>query len=133
MEHLRHYVDKALVQKTAECWGFIYCIVSLVFAIFISIFWLYTESVLRLVGQDPNISKQAALYMKYQSPGLLACWFLQNILRFCQTQSIVTPLVIFSIVPLVINIGIAYVLVYIAGLGFIGASIAISISTWIAF
>ncbi|CAN6918367.1 unnamed protein product [Brassica oleracea] len=91
------------------------------------------ESVLRLVGQDPNISKQAALYMKYQSPGLLACWFLQNILRFCQTQSIVTPLVIFSIVPLVINIGIAYVLVYIAGLGFIGASIAISISTWIAF
>ncbi|RID79941.1 hypothetical protein BRARA_A02640 [Brassica rapa] len=109
------------------------CIVSLVFAIFISIFWFYTESVLRLVGQDPNISKQAALYMKYQAPGLLACGFLQNILRFCQTQSIVTPLVIFSIVPLVINIGIAYVLVYIAGLGFIGASIATSISTWIAF
>ncbi|KAJ4887203.1 MATE efflux family protein ALF5 [Raphanus sativus] len=95
------------------------CIVSLVFTIFISIFWFFTESVLRLVGQDPNISKQAALYMKYQAPGLLACGFLQNILRFCQTQSIVTPLVIFSIVPLVINIGVSYVLVYFAGLGFI--------------
>lgn len=109
------------------------CIVSLVFTIFISIFWFFTESVLRLVGQDPNISKQAALYMKYQAPGLLACGFLQNILRFCQTQSIVTPLVIFSIVPLVINIGVSYVLVYFAGLGFIGASIATSISMWIAF
>ncbi|KAL0718888.1 hypothetical protein Bca4012_068211 [Brassica carinata] len=109
------------------------CIVSLVFTIFISIFWFFTESVLRLVGQDPNISKQAALYMKYQAPGLLACGFLQNILRFCQTQSIVTPLVIFSLFPLVINIGIAYVLVYTAGLGFIGASIATSISVWIAF
>ncbi|VVA98563.1 unnamed protein product [Arabis nemorensis] len=70
--------------------------------------------------------------MKYQAPGLLAFGFLQKILSFCQTQSIITPLVIFSFVPLVINIGLAYVLVYVAGLGFIGAPIATSISMWIA-
>ncbi|KAL1224831.1 Protein DETOXIFICATION 19 [Cardamine amara subsp. amara] len=109
------------------------CIVSLVFTIFITIFWFFTESVLRLVRQDPSISKQAALYIKYQAPGLLAYGFLQNILRFCQTQSIIIPLVIFSFVPLVINIGTAYVLVHLAGLGFIGAPIATSISLWIAF
>ncbi|CAA7012955.1 unnamed protein product [Microthlaspi erraticum] len=109
------------------------CIVSLVFTILISIFWFFTESVLGLMRQDPNISKQAALYMKYQAPGLLAYGFLQNILRFCQTQFIVTPLVIFSFVPLLINIGISYVLVYLSGLGFIGASLATSISLWIAF
>ncbi|KFK39651.1 hypothetical protein AALP_AA3G271600 [Arabis alpina] len=109
------------------------CLVSLVFTILITIFWFFTESVFGLLRQDPNISKQAALYMKYQAPGLLAYGFLQNILRFCQTQSIVTPLVIFSFVPLVINIGIAYVLVYVSGLGFIGAPIATSISLWIAF
>nr|VDC76778.1 unnamed protein product [Brassica rapa] len=109
------------------------CIVSLVFTILISIFWFFTEPVFGLIGQDPNISRQAALYMKYQAPGLLAYGFLQSIVRFCQTQSIVTPLVIFSFVPLVINIGIAYVLVYLAGLGFIGAPIATSISLWIAF
>ncbi|CDY65688.1 BnaC08g46710D [Brassica napus] len=105
------------------------CIVSLVFTIFISILWFFTESVFGLIRQDPNISKQAALYMKYQAPGLLAYGFLQNILRFCQTQSMITPLVVFSFVPLVINIGISYVL----GLGFIGAPIATSISLWIAF
>ncbi|KAL0718887.1 hypothetical protein Bca4012_068210 [Brassica carinata] len=109
------------------------CIVSLVFTILISIFWFFTEPVFGLIGQDPNISRQAALYMKYQTPGLLAYGFLQSIVRFCQTQSIVVPLVIFSFVPLVINIGIAYVLVYLAGLGFIGAPIATSISLWIAF
>ncbi|KFK39649.1 hypothetical protein AALP_AA3G271200 [Arabis alpina] len=109
------------------------CIVSLVFTILITIFWFFTESVFGLLRQDPDISKQAALYMKYQAPGLLAFGFLQNILRFCQTQSIITPLVIFSFVPLVINIGLAYVLVYVAGLGFIGAPIATSISMWIAF
>ncbi|XP_056844245.1 protein DETOXIFICATION 19-like isoform X2 [Raphanus sativus] len=109
------------------------CIVSLVFTILISIFWFFTEPVFGFIGQDSNISRQAALYIKYQIPGLLADGFLQNILRFCQTQSIVAPLVIFSFVPLVINIGIAYVLVYLAGLGFIGAPIATSISLWIAF
>ncbi|KAF3572113.1 hypothetical protein F2Q69_00058566 [Brassica cretica] len=109
------------------------CIVSLVFTIFISILWFFTESVFGLIRQDPNISKQAALYMKYHAPGLLAYGFLQNILRFCQTQSIITPLVVFSFVPLVINIGISYVLVYLSSLGFIGAPIATSISLWIAF
>ncbi|CAA7012954.1 unnamed protein product [Microthlaspi erraticum] len=109
------------------------CIVSLVFTILISIFWFFTESVLGLLGQDPDISKQAALYIKYQAPGLLAYGFLQNLLRFCQTQSIVTPLVIFSFVPFVFNIVMAYVLVDLAGLGFIGGPIATSISLWIAF
>ncbi|KAH0903818.1 LOW QUALITY PROTEIN: hypothetical protein HID58_043321 [Brassica napus] len=109
------------------------CIVSLVFTILISIFWFFTEPVFGLIGQDPNISRQAALYMKYQAPGLLAYGFLQSIVRFCQTQSVVAPLVIFSFVPLVVNIGISYVLVYIAGLGFIGSPIATSISLWIAF
>ncbi|CAN7029787.1 unnamed protein product [Brassica rapa subsp. trilocularis] len=46
------------------------CIVSLVFTIFISILWFFTESVFGLIRQDPNISKQAAIYMKYQAPGL---------------------------------------------------------------
>ncbi|WZZ08083.1 hypothetical protein YC2023_094004 [Brassica napus] len=94
------------------------CIVSLVFTIFISILWFFTESVFGLIRQDPNISKQAALYTKYQAPGLLAYAFLQNILRFCQTQSIVTPLLSSHLFPC---------------LGFIGAPIATSISLWIAF
>ncbi|KAG7578409.1 Multi antimicrobial extrusion protein [Arabidopsis thaliana x Arabidopsis arenosa] len=109
------------------------CIVSLVFSILTTILWFFTESIFGLLRQDPSISKQAALYMKYLAPGLFAYGFLQNILRFCQTQSIVTPLVVFSFVPLVINIGTTYALVNLAGLGFIGAPIATSISLWIAF
>ncbi|KAG7583089.1 Multi antimicrobial extrusion protein [Arabidopsis suecica] len=109
------------------------CIVSLVFSILTTILWFFTESIFGVLKQDPSISKQAALYMKYLAPGLFAYGFLQNILRFCQTQSIVTPLVVFSFVPLVINIGTTYALVHLAGLGFIGAPIATSISLWIAF
>lgn len=108
------------------------CIISFFFSIIISFIWFYTEPILILFNQDPNISKQAAVYMKYLIPGVFAYGFLQNILRFLQTQSIVMPLVLLSALPMVIHFGIAYALVHWTSLGFKGASLAASISLWIS-
>ncbi|KAK9265772.1 hypothetical protein L1049_003390 [Liquidambar formosana] len=108
------------------------CIISLFFSIIISILWFYSEHVLILLHQDPIISKTAALYMKYLIPGLFAYGFLQNSLRFLQTQSVVMPLVMCSLIPLAIHVGIAYVLVHCTALGFKGAALAASISLWIS-
>ncbi|XP_030511893.1 protein DETOXIFICATION 18-like [Rhodamnia argentea] len=108
------------------------CIVSLFFSILISLLWFFTEPVLILLQQDSQISKTAALYMKFLIPGIFAYGILQNILRFLQTQSIVLPLVILSVVPLVIHIGIAYALVHWTVLGFEGAPLAASISLWLS-
>lgn len=50
-----------------QCWD-IYLqssgIISFFFSFTISFFWLYPEPILILLHQDPNISKQAALYKK---------------------------------------------------------------------
>ncbi|XP_039170295.1 protein DETOXIFICATION 18, partial [Eucalyptus grandis] len=108
------------------------CIVSLFFSTLISIFWFYTEPVLILLHQDSQIAKTAALYMKFLIPGIFAYGILQNILRFLQTQSIVFPLVMLSVVPFVIHIGIAYALVHGTVLGFEGAPLAASISLWLS-
>ncbi|KAK6934243.1 Multi antimicrobial extrusion protein [Dillenia turbinata] len=108
------------------------CIISVFFFIIISIFWLYTEPILILLHQDADISRTAAVFIKYLIPGLFAFGLLQNILRFLQTQSVVMPLVVCSVVPLLIHIGIAYVLVYSAALGFKGAALAASITFWIS-
>ncbi|KAK3424364.1 hypothetical protein EUGRSUZ_F01152 [Eucalyptus grandis] len=108
------------------------CIVSFFFSTLISIFWFYTEPVLILLHQDSQIAKTAALYMKFMIPGIFAYGFLQNILRFLQTQSIVLPLVMLSVVPFVIHIGIAYALVHWTVLGFKGAPLAASISLWLS-
>ncbi|KAK8651869.1 hypothetical protein V6N13_141446 [Hibiscus sabdariffa] len=108
------------------------CIISFFFSLIISILWFYTEPILVLLHQDPEISKTAALYIKYLIPGLFAFGFLQNILRFLQTQSIVKPLVVFSIIPLGIHFGIVYSLVNKTSLGFKGAPMAASISIWIS-
>ncbi|OMO91034.1 Multi antimicrobial extrusion protein [Corchorus olitorius] len=109
------------------------CIISFLFSVIISILWFFTEPILVLLHQDPAISKTAALYMKYLIPGLFAYGFVQNILRFLQTQSIVLPLVLFSAIPLGIHFGIVYSLMNKTSLGYKGAPLAASISIWLSF
>ncbi|KAI8552534.1 hypothetical protein RHMOL_Rhmol06G0274500 [Rhododendron molle] len=108
------------------------CIISLFFSVLVSIFWFYSEPILILLGQDHQISKSAALYMRYLIPGLFAFGVLENLLRFLQTQSVVLPLVFCSVLPLIAHVGVAYVLVHWTPLGFKGAALAVSISLWIA-
>ncbi|XP_020554420.1 protein DETOXIFICATION 18 isoform X2 [Sesamum indicum] len=108
------------------------CIITIIFTIIISILWWYSDTVLTFLHQDPQIAKAAGLYLKYFIPGLLAYGFLQNILRFLQTQCIILPLVVCSLVPLALHIGIAYALVHWTGLGYGGAPLAASISLWIS-
>ncbi|CAN1770856.1 Protein DETOXIFICATION 19 [Linum perenne] len=109
------------------------CIISFLFSVVISVIWFYTEPILILLRQDPKISAMAALYMKYLIPGLFAYGFLQNIVRFLQTQSVVMPLVLLSGLPACIHVGVAYALVYCTPLGFIGAPLAASLSLWVSF
>ncbi|KAK7401810.1 hypothetical protein VNO78_13596 [Psophocarpus tetragonolobus] len=107
-------------------------IISLIFSIIISVIWLYTEPILVLLHQSHDIARTAALYMKFFIPGLFAYSFLQNILRFLQTQSVVMPLVVLSVLPMLVHIGIAYGLVHWSGLSFKGAPVAASISLWMS-
>lgn len=107
-------------------------ITSFVFSVIISILWFYSENVLVLLHQEPEIAKMAGLYLRYLIPGLFAFGFLQSILRFLQTQSVVIPLVICSLLPFLIHLGMAYALVYHTSLSFRGAALAASISLWVS-
>ncbi|KAK4487226.1 hypothetical protein RD792_006546 [Penstemon davidsonii] len=108
------------------------CIITIVFTILVSVLWWYSDIVLTLLHQDQQIAEAAGLYLKYLIPGLFAYGFLQNILRFLQTQSVVVPLVICSLVPLALHVGIAYALVHWTTLAYKGAPLAASISLWIS-
>ncbi|KAF5192057.1 Detoxification-like protein [Thalictrum thalictroides] len=73
-----------------------------------------------------------AVYMRHLIPGLFAYAILQCILRFLQTQTVVIPLVICAVVPLTIDFGLSYVLVYHTVLGFKGAALASAVCLWIS-
>ncbi|KAL6554232.1 Protein DETOXIFICATION 18 [Orobanche minor] len=107
-------------------------IITIFFSIIVSIIWWYSDIILTGLHQDPQTAKAAGLYLKYLIPGLVAYGFLQNILRFLQTQSIVMPLVVCSLVPLAIHVGIAYGLVHYTTLAYRGAPLAASVSLWIS-
>ncbi|XP_074318943.1 protein DETOXIFICATION 19-like [Silene latifolia] len=109
------------------------CIISTIFSILISIMWWYTEHILvNFLHQNPQVSKEASIYMRHLIPGIFAFGIFQNMMRFLQTQSVVWPLVICSTIPLLGHIGLVYVLVRLTPLGFRGAPIAISVSLWIS-
>ncbi|KAJ9551476.1 hypothetical protein OSB04_015521 [Centaurea solstitialis] len=108
------------------------CLISLFFSILISILWIFTEPILVLLHQKPEIAKLSAAYIQFLIPGLFAYGLLNNMLRFLQTQSIVAPLVLCSMVPLALHFGIAYLLVQRTSLAFVGAPLAASISLWIS-
>lgn len=108
------------------------CIISFFFTILVSILWWHSDIILTTLHQDPHVSQEACLYLKYLIPGLFAYGFLQNILRFLQMQSVAFPLVVCSLLPLIIHVGIANALVHCTSLAFKGAALAASISLWIS-
>lgn len=108
------------------------CIISLIFTLIVSVIWWFSDVILALLHQEPRIADAAGVYLRYLIPGLFAYGLLQNILRFLQTQSVVLPLVVCSLVPMLLHFGIAYALVNWTGLGYRGAPLAASISLWIS-
>ncbi|MCL7021812.1 hypothetical protein MKW94_012491 [Papaver nudicaule] len=108
-------------------------ITSFIISIFISIVWFFSAHILILLQQEPEVAEMSATYIKWLIPGLFAYAFLQNTLRFLQTQSVILPLVICSVGPLILHVGITYTLVYWIGLGIRGAALSAAISLWISF
>ncbi|KAL5714074.1 hypothetical protein ACHQM5_016083 [Ranunculus cassubicifolius] len=107
-------------------------IISVFFSVIISFIWFYSEPILILLHQQPQVAKLAAVYIRYMIPGIFAYAILQCILRFMQTQTVVMPLLVCSAVPLVIHIPLTYILVHRTVLGFRGAALAAAISQWIS-
>ncbi|XP_008775553.2 protein DETOXIFICATION 18-like [Phoenix dactylifera] len=107
-------------------------LIATFFSILVSILWYYSETLLIWLHQEPEVSKMAGLYLRYLIPGLFAYGFLQCVMRFLQTQTVVMALVVCSVLPLIFHVGITYLLIHVLGLGFKGASLAGSISLWLS-
>ncbi|KAK9008072.1 hypothetical protein V6N11_074975 [Hibiscus sabdariffa] len=97
----------------------------------LSLLWLYMGRVLVFIGQDPSISHEAGKFIRWLIPALYACAIFQPLVRYFQTQSLITPLLICSCISLLVHIPLCWALVFRFGLGNIGGALAISISNWL--
>ncbi|CAL5083114.1 unnamed protein product [Urochloa decumbens] len=107
-------------------------IMSAVVSVLVSALWCYTEPVLVFLRQDPEVSRAAGAFVRGQIPGLFAFSFLQCLLRYLQTQSVVLPLVVCSVAPFALHVALAHVLVNVLGLGLAGAAAAVSVTFWVS-
>ncbi|CAM6097945.1 unnamed protein product [Calypogeia fissa] len=94
----------------------------------ILLLWFNMEKILLVVGQDPQISKNGASYLRYVAPSLFSYAFSQPLIKFLQTQSIVMPIMLCSLVSAVLHPFICYTYIYLLDFGFIGGALATSTS-----
>ncbi|CAM6127106.1 unnamed protein product [Calypogeia fissa] len=97
----------------------------------IAVVWFNISSILKAMGQDPEIANGAGHYIRWMLPSLFGYAMLQPVVKYLQTQSKVVPMMMSSAVTLCFHIPTCWLLVYKLGVGFKGAAISNGISTWL--
>ncbi|MCO5595449.1 hypothetical protein L7F22_049491 [Adiantum nelumboides] len=96
----------------------------------VAVLWIFTEPLLRGLGQDPDIASKAGDYTKWLIPSLFAYAFHLPLSKFLQAQSLVIPLFAAFGAALIFHVPLCWLLVFKSSLGFVGAALASSISFW---
>ncbi|XP_056165821.1 protein DETOXIFICATION 12-like [Syzygium oleosum] len=97
----------------------------------LSFLWFYMGKLLVLMGQDPLISREAGRFIVWLVPAIFAYAALQPLVRYFQTQSLTTPMLIGSCATLCLHVPLCWVLVFKSGLHNLGAALALGISYWL--
>ncbi|KAF8040332.1 hypothetical protein BT93_B2538 [Corymbia citriodora subsp. variegata] len=97
----------------------------------LSLVWIFMGKLLVLMGQDPEISLEAGRFATCLIPALFAYGTLQPLVRYFQTQSLVFPLLVSSVVTLIFHLAVCWTLVFNSSFRNLGAAIAIGLSYWL--
>ncbi|KAL2658579.1 hypothetical protein GLYMA_03G036200v4 [Glycine max] len=104
------------------------CLLLLV-AIPISVLWLNMEPILQMLGQDPEVTKVAQVYMVFSIPELLAQAHLNPLRSFLRTQGLTTPVTIAASCAALLHLPINYFLATYLNLGVKGIALATGLNS----
>ncbi|KAI8008152.1 Protein DETOXIFICATION 40 [Camellia lanceoleosa] len=99
--------------------------------IFITLIYIFTKPMLKLLGQSNEIASAAALFVHGLIPQIYAYAVNFPIQKFLQAQSIVLPSALISGATFVVHLVLTWVFVFKVGLGLLGAGLVVSLSWWI--
>ena len=94
-------------------------------ALLISFMWWFMKPVLKLLGQDEEISLVATQYLRVFIPGLWFCLFWASVRRYFVNQNVTVPQLIAAIVGLLVCPGLNYLYILKLELGVEGAALAV--------
>ncbi|GAA0173526.1 transporter [Lithospermum erythrorhizon] len=110
--------------------SYTYCgIISLILVcIPVSILWIFIEDILIFVGQDVVISREAGNYAIWLILTLFPYAILQSLNRFLQTQSLILPMLLTSIISICFHLPVCWAFIFKLNLGNAGAALSIGLS-----
>ncbi|VAH85654.1 unnamed protein product [Triticum turgidum subsp. durum] len=97
----------------------------------LAVIYAFSEPLLLLLGQSPEIARAASIFVYGLIPQIFAYAINFPIQKFLQAQSIVLPSAYISTAALVLHLLLSWVVVYKVGLGLLGASLVLSLSWWV--
>lgn len=97
----------------------------------LAVIYAFSEPLLIILGQSPEISHAASIFVYGLIPQIFAYAFNFPIQKFLQAQSIVAPSAYISAGTLLVHLLLSWIAVYKVGLGLLGASLVLSLSWWI--
>ena len=105
-------------------------IVLLVTGLIMSLFYIFAEPILVLIGQTPEISKATGIFCLYMIPEIFAYAMNFPIAKFLQAQSKMMVMAAISAVALVLHTFFSWLLVMKLEWGLIGAAVVMNTSWW---
>ena len=99
----------------------------------VAILLCHTEWLLILLGMDPGASELAALYVKYQIPGLLIHCYADSINLMLAAMGYTFVIVISQVVMIPLHLLFCYFLIYYWSYGVVGAAIATNLTAIFSF
>jgi MATE family multidrug resistance protein len=101
----------------------------------VMVFWWFTEPLLVLLHQPPELSRLAGTYTQWSIIGMLPLAYYRTISRYLMNQWILTPAMVVGFIALMFNAGIKWFFVWgigdWPGWGLDGAALSTSISRFI--
>ncbi|KAJ1392107.1 Multi antimicrobial extrusion protein [Sesbania bispinosa] len=95
----------------------------------ISLLWLNMEPILQMLGQDPQVTKVAQVYMVFSIPELLAQAHLNPLRTFLRTQGLTTPVTLAACSAAILHLPINYFLATYLKLGVKGIALATGLNS----
>lgn len=107
------------------------CVITLVTALLLTPFYVFTSPILKLLHQDKDISEVAGKYAIWVIPQLYAYALNFPVQKFLQAQSKIWVMTVINIVILVFHIVLNWVLLTKLRHGLLGAAMAGNVSWWL--
>ncbi|PGG96433.1 hypothetical protein AJ80_09829 [Polytolypa hystricis UAMH7299] len=99
----------------------------------VAVLWLYSEPVFLILGQDPQLSRDSARFLRCLIPGGLGYIYFESMKKYLQAQGIMRPGTYVLFITSPINGVLNYLFCYTLKIGLLGAPLATSISYWLSF